>query len=57
MDRVWKLAGGERFSRRRIIDARLALTLLHHGVTSLATANTKDFRGLGFLRLWNPLDS
>jgi predicted nucleic acid-binding protein len=28
--------------------AVIALTLLHHGVTELATANTKDFDGFGF---------
>jgi hypothetical protein len=25
------------------------------GVTDLATVNTKDFVGLGFVRVWNPL--
>ncbi len=55
MEGVWDLAAGKRFPRRRIIDARLALTLLHHGVRRLATANTKDFVGFGFERVWNPL--
>lgn len=40
---------------RRIIDARLGLTLLHHGVTEFATTNPKDFTGLSFQRVWNPL--
>jgi len=40
---------------RRIIDTRLGLTLLHHGVSEFATTNKKDFAGLGFQRLWNPL--
>ncbi len=55
MERVWRMATGEHFARRRIIDARLARTLLHHGVTELATVNTRDFAGFGFTRVWNPL--
>lgn len=55
MEQVWGLASGESFARRRIIDARLARTLQHHGVTDLATVNTRDFSGLGFKRVWNPL--
>ncbi len=55
MEQVWGWAAGESFARRRIIDARLARTLQHHGVTDLATVNTRDFSGLGFKRVWNPL--
>ncbi len=55
MNDVWGHASEESFARRRIIDARLALTLRHHGVTELATANVKDFNGFGFERVWNPL--
>ena len=55
MDQVWKLAGSRDFAFRRIIDARLALTLRHHGVTELATTNEKDLAGFGFRRVWNPL--
>ena len=55
MAQVWKLAAGESFARRRIIDVRLARTLQHHGVTTLATVNARDFAGLGFARVWNPL--
>lgn len=55
MDQVWALAGAKNFARRRIFDARLALTLRHSGVTHFATSNTKDFEGLGFERVWNPL--
>lgn len=40
---------------RVLFDARLALTLRHHGVTELATCNTKDFQGYGFTRVWDPL--
>lgn len=55
MGAVWGAAGGAGFARRRIIDLRLALTLQHHGVTELATANVRDFEGLGFARVWNPV--
>jgi len=55
MDQVWKIAARRDFAFRRIIDVRLALTLRHHNVTEFATANTKDFEGLGFARVWNPL--
>ena len=55
---LWRWAHGTRSGFRRIIDARLALTLRHHGVTDFATANAnaKDFAGFGFERVWNPLD-
>jgi toxin-antitoxin system PIN domain toxin len=55
MDQIWQLAGQPQFARRRIFDARIALTLLHHGVTELVTANVKDFEGFGFQAVWNPL--
>lgn len=55
MDEVWRLAGGKDFARRRIFDARLALTLRQAGVTQFATANVKDFEGWGFEKVWNPL--
>ena len=55
MDGVWEQAARGGFAFRRIIDVRLAATLLHHGVTDFATANTKDFSRLGFKRVWNPL--
>lgn len=57
MDEVWRQAASKDFAIRRIVDARLALTLLHHGVTDFATTNKKDFSGLGFARVWNPLTS
>ena len=56
MDEVWRRAAGEDFAFRRIIDVRLGLTLLHHGVTELATTNVKDFDGLGFDRVWNAIE-
>ena len=54
MDELWKLAGQPGFARRRIIDARLALTLRHHGITEFATAKEKDLADFGFKRVWNP---
>ena len=55
-DELWPLAAEPTFARRRIYDARLALSLRRQGVTEIATANVKDFDGFGFSRVWNPLD-
>jgi uncharacterized protein len=52
---LWEWAAKATTSFRHIIDARLAITLRHHGVTHFATANTKDFQGMGFAKVWNPL--
>lgn len=57
MKEVWPIAAKEGFARRRIFDVRLAKTLQAHGVTEFATANVRDFEGLGFQRVWNPLIS
>lgn len=54
---LWQLAGRKPFARRRIIDARTALTLRDCGVTEFATANVKDFEGFGFTKVWNPVAS
>jgi toxin-antitoxin system PIN domain toxin len=54
-EKLWALAASPGFAYRRIYDARLALSLQHFGVTDFATANVKDFEGLGFRRVWNPL--
>jgi uncharacterized protein len=43
------------FSTRRIYDARLALCLVAQGVREFGTVNLKDFAGLGFRRVFNPL--
>jgi uncharacterized protein len=56
MQELWRMASATDFARRRVFDARLALTLRHHGVTEFATANVKDFEGFGFARVWNPLE-
>jgi hypothetical protein len=55
MDEVWRLAGQPNIGRRVIFDARLALTLRHHGVTEFATRNETHFTGFGFTHVWNPL--
>ncbi len=55
-DELWRLAAKARFARRRIYDARLALSLRRQGVTEFATANVKDFGGFGFSRVWNPVE-
>lgn len=55
-DELWSMASKPNFARRRIFDARTALTLLAFGVKEFATANTKDFEGLGFDKIWNPIN-
>ena len=55
-DELWSLAKRADFSRRRIYDARTALSLRRQGVTEFATANVRDFKGFGFKRVWNPLE-
>ena len=54
-DRMWSLAKGDGFGFRRLYDVRTVLTMMTQGVTELATVNVKDFKGLGFRRVWNPL--
>ena len=54
-ERLWRWASSTRSAFRRVIDARLAMTLQHHGVTEFATANVRDFQEFGFKRLWNPI--
>ena len=52
---LWEQAARPGFSRRRIYDARSALCLVAQGVREFATVNLKDFAGLGFRRVFNPL--
>lgn len=52
---LWKAAASGAFPRRRIVDLRTALTLLHQGVNEFATANVRDFKDFGFSRVWSPL--
>ena len=52
---LWQQAATPGIARRRIYDTRTALCLRAFGVTDFATANVRDFEGLGFKRVWNPL--
>ena len=54
-DNLWEKARRKGFAFRRLYDARSALTMTAQGVTEFATVNTKDYEGLGFRRVWNPL--
>jgi toxin-antitoxin system PIN domain toxin len=56
MDEVWDFAARPRVARRRIFDARLALTLRYHGVGDLATDNVRHFQDFGFDRVFSPID-
>jgi len=53
--KLWAWAKETRAGFRQIIDARIAFTLLHHGVTRFATANVKRFKDFGFTEVWNPV--
>lgn len=57
MNDVWVLAATPGIARRRLFDARLALTLRHHGVDEFATRNINDFSDFGFSRVWDPITS
>ena len=54
-DELWPRLREKQFARRRAYDWRMALTLLRHGVREFATVNVKDFEGLGFGKVWDPL--
>lgn len=51
----WRGLAKESLARRRAYDCRTALALLDGGVTEFGTENVKDFDGLGFVRVFNPL--
>jgi toxin-antitoxin system PIN domain toxin len=55
VEEIWRWAAQPNIGRRVVFDARLALTLRHHGVTEFATRNEAHFTGFGFARVWNPL--
>ena len=55
MKGIWEKAARSDFGRRSIFDARLALTLRHHGITEFATRNVRHFQEYGFKRVWDPL--
>ena len=54
-DAMWRSATAKQFAFRRLYDVRAGLSMIVQGVTELATINVKDFDGLGFHRVWNPL--
>ena len=54
-DAFWKTLASQEFARRRAYDIRLASSPIDQGATEFATVNLKDFKDLGFARLWNPL--
>lgn len=54
-DALWQKARAKDFAFRRFYDVRTALTMTSQGVTEFATLNVKDFEGLGFRKVWNPL--
>lgn len=53
--KLWQWARTTKAGFRQTIDARIAFTLLHHGVTRFATANVNHFKEFGFDEVWNPL--
>ena len=55
--KLWNWAAHTKSGFRQMIDARIAFTLLHHGVTRFATANIKHFKPFGFTEVWNPLEA
>lgn len=55
MDDVWSLAARPGTARRALFDARIALTLIHHGVTEFSTRNVPDFEEFDFDRVWDPI--
>ena len=56
-DTLWQKARAKDFAFRKLYDTRSALTMTAQGVTEFATVNVKDFEGLGFRKVWNPLES
>jgi predicted nucleic acid-binding protein len=54
--RVMARLSRSEFPYQRTHDEILAHTLLHNGVKTFHTRNTKDFRHAGFERLINPID-
>ncbi|MBX7207161.1 MAG: PIN domain-containing protein [Verrucomicrobiaceae bacterium] len=56
-DALWQKARAKDFAFRKLYDARSALTMITQGVTEFATVNVKDFEGVGFRRVWNPIST
>lgn len=55
-NRVFDHLSRQDFPYQRTHDQILAQTLLHNGVKTFHTRNTKDFVGIGFERVINPID-
>lgn len=54
-DALWSRLRDPRTPKRRIYDLRLGMSLVLQGITEFATVNLKDFQGIGFKKVWNPL--
>ena len=54
-DELWAMLDMAGSARRRAYDLRVGLSLVRMGVTEFATVNVRDFEGVGFARVWNPL--
>jgi len=54
-DALWAKLRDPKTPRRRIYDLRLGMSLVAQGVTDFATVNLRDFQGMGFRKVWNPL--
>lgn len=52
---LWAGLAQAHFPRRKAYDLRLGLSLVQQGVTRFATQNVKDFQGLGFEEVFDPL--
>lgn len=55
MKKVWAYLKSNDTGRREIFDARLAFSLLDHGVKEFATHNTKHFQHFGFDSVFDPI--
>ncbi len=56
MPEFWTSYAGKLLSAWSAYDVRLGLTLRKAGVKIFATRNVKDFKGLGFDKIVNPID-
>ena len=54
-DALWQRARATAFAFRQLYDTRSALTMTAQGVTEFATVNVKDYEGLGFRKVWDPI--
>lgn len=54
-DALWARLKEPGLARVRAYDIRIGMSLRAFGVDEFATANVRDFQGLGFERVWNPL--